>query len=149
MVKIYVFYANGQWGYVERREDVPDYSSQSFEAVIDDLSADEKEFFCGDCLIYDGDNQTVSFDHEKFDTEIRNKLFTDLSTAEGKYVDWLSRRTAAYPSIGDQLDMIYHDAVDGTNTWLERIAAAKVSTMASSNEDLTPFNDAIASGEAV
>lgn len=127
-MKIYAFYADGQWAYVERQEDVPDYASQSFAAVIDDLSIDEKEYFSGDCLIYDGNNQTVLFDHEKFDTEIRNKLFIDLTTVEGQQMDWLSRRIAAYPSIGDQLDMIYHDAINGTTVWKDTITAAKTST---------------------
>ena len=34
-------------------------------------------------------------------------------------------RAAAYPSIGDQLDMQYHDGVNGTTTWADAIAAVK------------------------
>jgi hypothetical protein len=34
-------------------------------------------------------------------------------------------RAAAYPSLADQLDMLYHDAVDGTTTWQEAVAAVK------------------------
>ena len=34
-------------------------------------------------------------------------------------------RAAEYPSIGDQLDMQYHDAVNGTSTWRDAIAAVK------------------------
>lgn len=34
-------------------------------------------------------------------------------------------RAAAYPSIGDQLDMIYWDKVTGSNIWQETIAAVK------------------------
>lgn len=34
-------------------------------------------------------------------------------------------RAAEYPAIGDQLDMIYWDKVNGTNTWQETIAAIK------------------------
>lgn len=30
-----------------------------------------------------------------------------------------------YPSVQDQLDMIYHDKVDNTNTWQSAIAAVK------------------------
>ena len=30
-----------------------------------------------------------------------------------------------YPSIGDQLDMIYHDQVDGTNTFRDAVQAVK------------------------
>ena len=34
-------------------------------------------------------------------------------------------RAAAYPSIADQLDMQYWDAVNGTTTWADAIAAVK------------------------
>ena len=34
-------------------------------------------------------------------------------------------RAVAYPSIQDQLDMQYHDAVDGTTTWKDSIAKVK------------------------
>jgi hypothetical protein len=34
-------------------------------------------------------------------------------------------RADAYPSIQDQLDMQYHDAVDGTTTWKDAIATVK------------------------
>ena len=38
---------------------------------------------------------------------------------------WKGARVAAYPSIGDQLDMQYHDSVDGTTTWAAAIAKVK------------------------
>lgn len=38
------------------------------------------------------------------------------------YVD---QRRAEYPSWQDQMDMQYHDAVDGTTTWKDAIAAIK------------------------
>jgi len=34
-------------------------------------------------------------------------------------------RAKAYPSLRDQLDMLYHDAVNGTTTWQEAVAAVK------------------------
>ena len=34
-------------------------------------------------------------------------------------------RAVAYPSIQDQLDMQYHDAIDGTTTWKDAIAKVK------------------------
>jgi hypothetical protein len=34
-------------------------------------------------------------------------------------------RIAAYGSIGDQLDMQYHDAVDSTTTWKDHVADVK------------------------
>ena len=35
------------------------------------------------------------------------------------------KRLDAYPAIGDQLDMQYHDLVDSTTTWADAIAAVK------------------------
>ena len=34
-------------------------------------------------------------------------------------------RAEAYASIGDQLDMQYHDSVNGSRTWLDHIEAVK------------------------
>jgi hypothetical protein len=34
-------------------------------------------------------------------------------------------RANEYPSIGDQLDMQYHDKVDGTTTWQDAVQAVK------------------------
>jgi hypothetical protein len=34
-------------------------------------------------------------------------------------------RRLAYPRVGDQLDMIYHDKVDGTTTWQTAIKKVK------------------------
>ena len=34
-------------------------------------------------------------------------------------------RARAYPSIAEQLDMQYHDSVNGTTTWADAIAAVK------------------------
>ena len=40
--------------------------------------------------------------------------------------DRIKRPTAGgYPSIGDQLDMQYHDLVDGTTTWKDAVKAIK------------------------
>lgn len=35
------------------------------------------------------------------------------------------QRNRQYPSIGDQLDMQYHDSVNGTSTWKDAIAKVK------------------------
>ena len=37
----------------------------------------------------------------------------------------INPRRRAYPSMGDQLDMIYHDQVDGTTTFKDAIKAIK------------------------
>ncbi|MEK9768337.1 MAG: hypothetical protein VW683_05380 [Betaproteobacteria bacterium] len=43
----------------------------------------------------------------------------------GASVHWAQYRIDAYGSIGDQLDMQYHDSVNGTTTWQDHIAAVK------------------------
>ena len=35
------------------------------------------------------------------------------------------QRDRQYPSIGDQLDMQYHDSVRGTTTWVDAVAKVK------------------------
>ena len=35
-------------------------------------------------------------------------------------------RVAAYPSLAEQADMQYHDAIDGTTTWQDAITAVKL-----------------------
>ena len=128
MKTIYAFKTGADWGYVERQQDVPANATVSFEQTISDLSSEELEWFSGDCLVYNEDAQSVTFDHAKFDAEVRNVLFSDDQTAEGRQQIWLEQRTAAYPPITDQLDMLYHDQVNGTTVWKDTITAAKNST---------------------
>ena len=42
--------------------------------------------------------------------------------AKEKYKD---DRRRAYPNIGDQMDMQYHDLVNGTTTWKDAVAKVK------------------------
>ena len=56
-----------------------------------------------------------------FDQEVETALIAD-GGASAKYAQY---RAAAYPSIADQLDMQYHDSVNGTTTWADAIAAVK------------------------
>jgi len=56
-----------------------------------------------------------------FDQEAANNIKEN----GGKSPNYAQYRVEAYPSIGDQLDMQYHDSVDGTTTWADAIAAVK------------------------
>ena len=38
---------------------------------------------------------------------------------------WIGARVAAYPSLGDQLDMQYWDNVNDTTTWADAITTVK------------------------
>ena len=56
-----------------------------------------------------------------FDQEVETALIAD----GGQSAKYAQYRAAAYPSIADQLDMQYHDGVDGKTTWADAIAAVK------------------------
>ena len=45
--------------------------------------------------------------------------------AEYNALQYQRDREIAYPSIQEQLDMQYHDAVNGTNKWQEAVAKVK------------------------
>jgi hypothetical protein len=44
---------------------------------------------------------------------------------EVKELTYAEKRSLEYPTIQDQLDMIYWDSVNGTSLWIEKIAEIK------------------------
>jgi hypothetical protein len=56
-----------------------------------------------------------------FDQEVANNIIEN----GGESASYAQYRAAAYPSIGDQLDMQYKDAANSTTTWRDAIAAVK------------------------
>ena len=49
-------------------------------------------------------------------------------TAVQAYMDahaYISKRQQEYPAIADQLDMLYHDKINNTNTWQTAIEEVK------------------------
>ena len=69
------------------------------------------------CL--DDDGVPVEYDNDLIEVEI-NRL-----EAEYDANQYQRDRASAFPSIGDQLDMQYHDQLDGTTTWKDAIAKVK------------------------
>ena len=55
--------------------------------------------------------------------------------------DYDMQRRVAYGDIGAQLDMMYHDQINGTTTWKDHVANVKATTSAPSDE---PENTEIA-----
>tara|TARA_Y100000592_G_scaffold60728_1_gene94907 strand:- start:8210 stop:8536 length:327 start_codon:yes stop_codon:yes gene_type:complete len=49
----------------------------------------------------------------------------DVRENGGASANYAEFRQEAYGSIGDQLDMQYHDSVNGTTTWQDHVAAVK------------------------
>ena len=75
---------------------------------------------------FDADGNSVTLDQSKIDA-----ARTSLNAAAGAIL-YRSQRTGAagttdtiYASVGDQLDMQYKDAVNGTTTWKDHVAAVK------------------------
>jgi len=89
-------------------------SSEILEAILD-INSNAKATVKGDdidtCeIIFDEGTATIS--KEDIKTKIQSRSY-------------ISKRRIAYPSIQDQLDMQYHDKVNGTNTWQTAIAKVK------------------------
>jgi len=61
-----------------------------------------------------------SFDEDGLPTEI-----ADPRTEEQKKEAYKDKRRVAYPSIQDQLDMIYWDKINSTDTWTTEISRIK------------------------
>jgi len=73
----------------------------------------------------DGQNMSipVSEGNTHYDAIVEQELEIAAYVAPEK--SWNAKRIDGYGSIGDQLDMQYHDAVDGTTTWKDHVAAVK------------------------
>ena len=75
---------------------------------------------------FDSDGNSVTLDQSKIDA-----ARTSLNTAAAVILYQTQRTGAAgttdtiYASVGDQLDMQYKDAVNGTTTWKDHVAAVK------------------------
>ena len=68
---------------------------------------------------FDKDGKSVTLDNTK--VAAARKSLDDAAAA----IKYKSDRAAAFASIGDQLDMQYWDAVNGTTTWKDHVAKVK------------------------
>lgn len=73
---------------------------------------------------------SVSMTDEE-EANIKAEWDANAKKAEAKQLEveanmWKTDRIKAYPSVQDQLDMIYHDKIDGTNKWVDAITAIKL-----------------------
>lgn len=86
--------------------------------------------------IYDGDGATMKWvdcsnDSVTLDWIMKDGAFVERDAAP---VNYAVRRQVAYGSIGEQLDMQYRDAVNGTTEWKDHIAAVKSANAAPSEQ---------------
>jgi len=67
-------------------------------------------------------NERLEFSASDYDQAI-----TDLANSKwnDQQFGYIQARQEAYGSIGDQLDMMYKDEVDGTTTWKDHVAQVK------------------------
>jgi len=68
---------------------------------------------------FDKDGNKVTLDDAK--VAAARKAIDDAALA----IKYKSDRAAAFASVGDQLDMQYWDAVNGTSTWKDHVAKVK------------------------
>ena len=78
--------------------------------VADKPDSDRMEYW-----VVDADKKTLTFDQSTADSD-------DAAIVANAYK---AVRRVAYPEIGDQLDMQYHDLVGGTTTWKDAVAKVK------------------------
>ena len=86
--------------------------------------------------IYEGEGATSKWvlsadDDVTLDWIMRNGAFVE---RDAPPVDYGMRRKVAYGDIGEQLDMQYRDAVNGTTEWKDHIAAVKAANAAPSEQ---------------
>ncbi len=72
-----------------------------------------------ECVLWDKPIQ-----HPKID--LSDPFPDDPRSQKQKLDNYKDRRRVAYPSVEDQLDMIYHDKKDGTDTFVESIDDVKI-----------------------
>ena len=65
------------------------------------------------------------FGQADYDDETKSATHETTLEAEWTANEYARNRASAFPSIGDQLDMQYHDQLNGTTTWKDAIAKDK------------------------
>ena len=69
----------------------------------------------------DGVTEVKTSDEDVAALRVEQAQWAETERLEG----YKGRRKATYASIGDQLDMQYHDQANDTTTWKDHIAAVK------------------------
>jgi len=69
------------------------------------------------------DYSSITWENDSIEKEYLDKLISDASAAELTIV--LHSRKNEYPSIEDQLDMMFWDEINGTTVWKDTIQSVK------------------------
>ncbi len=77
--------------------------------------------------VIDNDINHIDWQSEDIDQPSNDAIQAKLAELQADYdsKQYQRDRASQYPSIQDQLDMQYHDQVDGTTTWKDAIAKVK------------------------
>jgi len=70
---------------------------------------------------------TIRWDSDDIDQPTDAEIAAEIVRLDDQHTakEYARNREADYPSVNDQLDMIYWDGVNGTTTWQDAIAAVK------------------------
>jgi hypothetical protein len=105
------------------------YALGIHDIIVHGSPSSETEFFT-QCKKIVGTTETneaiLSTDPKDFGitwAEVKAKF--DEMTSEYDAQEYARARQPLYPAIGDQLDMQYHDQLNGTTTWKDAIAKVK------------------------
>ncbi len=71
------------------------------------------------------DVEWASSDIPKPTQDVFDVKFEEVVAHQNKVNTWMPHRIAAYPTIQQQLDMIYWDQVNGTTVWKDAITSIK------------------------
>lgn len=63
--------------------------------------------------------------HETLPQHGPEVVLKDPRTKKQKAKSYMDKRRIAYPQIQEQLDMLYHDRINGTTTWVDTIRSIK------------------------
>tara|TARA_B100001287_G_C22221427_1_gene317143 strand:- start:44 stop:457 length:414 start_codon:yes stop_codon:yes gene_type:complete len=124
-------HSDNTWFYTESEASIPSGITTSFPYTFTDLSSEEEEYFSSDLLTYNEESKTITFNHSKFDSEVKNVVYIDETTTEGQLEECYTKRRNSYGSVESQLDLLYHDIKNGNlNTsgqWYVGITSVKES----------------------
>ena len=78
----------------------------------------------GKSCMKDGDG-VVTIEGRAVTSGEATQIDTEVIRLQAEYDALQYQRDRQYPSIGDQLDMQYHDELNGTTTWKDAVAKVK------------------------
>ena len=98
------------------------YTNKEAQIVNDALSVFLEQNADGKWERHFGTWDSIVWKEDATDLPTESDYTSQKSTLEANERAKIER---VYPSIGDQLDMMYHDQLDGTTTWKDAIAKVK------------------------